>query len=218
MSANFKLYSLTEKAVTPIIQEASSPLMTEILKIPVYLSGLNTFSKTLLDFPAQFHNLWPRTFETSCREKDRITWKVDDQIGYSDHHALFIENRETIDSMWIATTIGPAYGEEALLDGIRLKLSAMIKVENVNGHVAIAIRFFQPGLGNVFDLSDYQVIVSENHLKETQDWCHIEVITSPLFPAPARVQILLRLSGTGKAWFDDVVLTRELDSNTSYKK
>jgi len=137
---------------------------------------------------------------------------VDDQIGYSDHHSLFIENRKTTDSMWIATTIGPAFGEEAFPDGIRLKLSAVIKVENVNGYVDIAIRFFQPGLGNVFDLSDYQVIFSENHLKGTRDWRHIEVITSPLFPAPARVHILLRLSGTGKAWFDDIDLSREFSS------
>ncbi|MBN2089231.1 hypothetical protein JW964_06445 [candidate division KSB1 bacterium] len=210
-SASFKLYALDEKAVSRTIQEASSPSTTEIINTPIYISGLNTFNDTLFDFPEQFSNLWPWSFQTSHHNKNRISGKLDTKNGYSDHSSLCIENFETADSVWLATTIGPAYGEARFPAGIRLKLSAMVKVEKVIGYADIALRFFQPGHGNIFNISDYIVIPSD-HLHGTHDWANIEVLTPPLFPAPERVHLLLRFTGTGTAWFDDVVLRREFSS------
>jgi len=93
-------------------------------------------------------------------------------------------------------------------DGARLKLSGWIKTEDVQGRAVLAIRFFKPGMGDIFDILDYQVVPSQDFLAGNQNWKKIEVITHPITPAPERVHLLLRLIGRGKAWFDDVILEK----------
>jgi hypothetical protein len=203
--AKFKLYSMRRKTVTALIQNAQEPPVDEILEIPIYMDGLNTFSKSLLDFPDQFDKFWQWNFET---QSGNAKGSEDRQQGYSDDCSLKIENMQHAESAWIATSIGPAYGKEPIPDGAKLKLTAMVKTEDLNGKADIAIRFFSPGMGNIFDISDYRIIHSERFLSGTQTWQKIEVTTSPLSPPPERVHLLLRVSGTGKAWFDDVILEK----------
>jgi len=185
--AKFKLYSVDKKAALAMIEDAQKPPVSEILDIPIYHDGLNTFSKSLLDFPERFDKIWQWVFETD----GKAIGSLDRQQGCSDHCSLRIENYQSTKSAWLATSIGPAYGEAPIPDVARLKLSAMVKTEDVDGRANIAIRFFTQGMGNIFDISDYQVIESERYLFETQDWTKIEIITSPLSPAPERVHLLL---------------------------
>ncbi len=200
--AKFKIYSINKKNAATIIQAAQEPHTSEILGIPIYISGLNSFSKSLFDFPEKFNKIWQWTFQMS----GNAIGCLDRQQGYSDHCSLKIENFQDAETAWIATSIGPAYGETPIADGAKLKLSAMVKTEDLNSKADIAIRFFTPEMGNIFDTSNYQVIESKRYLCGTQDWTKIEVITPPLSPAPERVHLLLRFVGTGTAWFDDVSL------------
>ncbi|MCI0496081.1 hypothetical protein L0Z72_13835, partial [candidate division KSB1 bacterium] len=202
--AKFKLYSINKKTAAAMIEDAQEPDLTEILQIPIYIDGLNTFSKSLLDLPEKFDKLWQWNFETN----GKATGSLDHQSGYSDHHSLKIENHQPTESAWLATSIGPAYGEAPIPDRVRLKLSALVRTENLNGRADIAIRYFSFGMGNIFNISDYRIIQSEFFLSKTQNWQKIEVITALLSPAPERVHLLLRMSGTGKAWFDDVILEK----------
>jgi len=203
--AKFKLYGIDEKTATSLIKDAQEPPVTEILDIPIYINGLNTFSKSLLHFPRKFDKLWQWNFESQGKYAKGI---VDRKQGFSDSNSLKIENFQPTESAWIATSIGPAYGEESIPDGARLKLTAMVKTENLTEKTDIAIRFFSPGMGNIFYISDYQVIQSVSFLTGTQNWQKIEIITPPISPAPERVHLLLRLIGTGKAWFDDVIFKK----------
>ncbi|HEX9974689.1 MAG TPA: hypothetical protein VGD14_21675, partial [bacterium] len=203
--AKFKLYAIDEKIATAFIKDAQTTPAKEIADIPIYINGLNTFSKSLFDFPGQFDKFWQWNFENRGKN---AKGSLDRQQGSSDQYSLKIENHQYTESAWIATSIGPAYGEAPIPDGARLKLTAMVKVEDLQGKAEIAIRFFKPDRGNVFNISDYQIIQSENFLAGTQTWQKIEVITSPLSPAPERVHLLLRMIGTGKAWFDDVILEK----------
>lgn len=203
--AKFKLYAIDAKTAAAIIKDAKEPSATEILNIPIYHDGLNTFAQNLLDFPDKFDKIWQWSFETSG---NNATGSLDRHQGYSDQYSLKIENFESAESAWLATSIGPAYGEASIPDGARLKLSAIVRTEDLNGRADIAIRFFSFGMGNIFNTSDYRIIQSENFLSKTQHWQKIEVTTSPLSPAPERVHLLLRVSGTGKAWFDDVSLEK----------
>lgn len=201
----FKLYSIDKKIAPAFIKDAQEPSAAEILDVPIYINGLNTFSQSLLDFPDQFGNFWQWTFES--RSKD-ATGSLDRHQGYSDQYSLKIENHQHAESAWIATSIGPAYGDEPIHEGVKLKLTAMVKTEDLTGKASIAIRFFKPGMGNIFDISDYHVIQSKIYLSGTQNWQKIEVITSPLSPAPERVHLLLRVIGKGMAWFDDAILEK----------
>lgn len=203
--AKFKLYSIDKKSAAARIKATQEPPVSDILDMPIYHAGLNTFSKSLLDFPERFDKIWQWTFQTSGIG----TGSLDRQHGYSDQFSLKIENHQSAESAWLATSIGSAYGGPPIPDGTRLKLSAMVKTDNVDGKAFIAIRFFTPGMGDIFDLSDYQVIASESYLCGTQDWTKIEALTPPISPAPERVHLLLRLKGSGKAWFDDVSLEIE---------
>jgi len=203
--ARFKVYSIDEKNVAAIIKEAKEPSIKEIFDIPIYQDGLNTFAKNLLDFPDKFDKLWQWNFETSG---DDSKGSLDRQQGYSDDNSLKIENFQQTESAWLATSIGPAFGDASIPDRVKLKLAAMVKTEDLNGKADIAIRFFTPGMGNIFDISDYRMNQSDSLLSGTQNWKKIEIITPSIFPAPQRVHLLLRVCGTGKAWFDDVILEK----------
>lgn len=203
--AKFRLYAIDKKTAITLIEDVHEPPAKEILDIPIYIDGLNTFSRSLLDFPGKYNKLWQWNFETSGKN---AKGNLDRHQGYSDECSLKIENFQEADSAWIATSIGPAYGEESISDGTRLKLTALVKTENVKGKADIAIRFFTTDMGNIFDVSNYRLRQSENFLTGTKNWQKIEVTTPPLSPAPERVHLLLRLNGTGTAWFDDVILDK----------
>lgn len=203
--AKFKLYAIDEKIATELIKNAQEPPVAEILDIPIYVTGLNSFSKSLFDFPDKFDKLWQWNFESNS---ENAKGSLDRQQGFSDQNSLKIENHQPTESSWLATSIGPAYGDEPIPNGARLKLSAMVRVNELNGRANIAIRFFSAGMGDIFDIANYQIIGSKSILSREQDWTRIEIMTSPLSPAPERVHLLLRLSGTGKAWFDDVILEK----------
>ncbi|MDW7679624.1 MAG: hypothetical protein SCK70_03620, partial [bacterium] len=202
--AAFRLFGVDADSATAIIDRASKPDLTLIGNIPIYVNGFNTFGASLLDFPEKFHDLWEWKFEPGATTGKKAVEKVDRQTGFSDQNSLFIENFTDSTSAWIATAIGPAYGQPPISDRARLKLTAALKTEQVSGKADIAIRYFQPGKGSVFDLSDYQLIVSKNGLNATHPWSKFEVITPRLSPPPERVHLMLRLNGAGRAWFDDV--------------
>jgi len=199
--AKFKLYSIDRKTATALIQDAQEPPAEEILNIPIYHEGLNTFDKNLLDFPDKFDKFWQWKFETNG---NNAKGSLDRQQGYSDQYSLKIENFESAESAWIATSIGPAYGEEPIPDGARLKFSAMVKTENLNGRADIAIRFFKPGIGNIFEISDYQVIQTNNFLSGKQNWKKIKF---RFFLKLHRQTMLHRCQSLGAA--DELVPGRE---------
>jgi hypothetical protein len=205
--AEFQIYSIN-KASGSVIKNTSNKYKTpEIEKIPIYVNGLNTFSKTIKDFPENEQQiLWPWTFETENNSSENGVGQLDRQKGFNDSGSVKIENFKPVNSQWLATSLGPAYGQSPFTNGVRLKLGAYVSTEQVQGATDIAIRLHRFGWGSVFNIPDYELFPTLQSLNGSLDWMYLQITTPPIRPAPDRVHLLLRQSGNGKSWFDNVLL------------
>lgn len=208
-SAAFLLYAIDRQAAATLAASAREIVAPEIKQIPIYVPGVNTFAHTLLDFPDQQTDLWPWTYESDGAE-NLAEFALDRERGVDDSCSLRIRNSGPVNSQWLATTLGPAFGQPAFREGACLRLTAYVRTEDVKNQTGIAIRLHRPGHGDLFKVSEYEVFPSQQTLRGTCEWQRLQVITPPLAPAPDRVHLLLRQSGTGTSWFDHVLFEPEV--------
>jgi hypothetical protein len=107
--------------------------------------------------------------------------------------------------------LGPAYGEAPFRSGSRFRLSAFAKTRALRGSARIGLRLHRAGIGDVFDVADYETYYSETAVSGTSEWTAITVMTPVIDPAPDRMHLLLEMEGTGTCWFDDVFFERDPD-------
>jgi hypothetical protein len=107
--------------------------------------------------------------------------------------------------------LGPAYGEAPFRSGSRFRLSAFVKTRALRGSARIGLRLHRAGIGDVFDVADYETYYSETAVSGTSEWTAITVMTPVIDPAPDRMHLLLEMEGTGTCWFDDVFFERDPD-------
>jgi hypothetical protein len=207
-SVTFLLYAIDRQAATAVATNAREIVTPEINHIPIYVPGVNTFAHTLLDFLSQQTDLWPWTFESEGAER-LAEFAMDRERGFDDSCSLRIQNTGAVNSRWLATTLGPAFGQPPFRDGARLRLTAYVRTENVQDRTDIALRLHRPGHGDLFKVSEYEIYPSRQMLRGTCEWQRLHVTTPPLAPAPDRVHLLLRQSGAGTSWFDNVLFEPE---------
>ncbi|MCG3157667.1 MAG: hypothetical protein DKINENOH_04303 [bacterium] len=208
-SATFLLYAIDRQAATALTASAREVVTPEINQIPIYVPGVNTFAHTLLDFREQQAELWPWSHECEGAEH-HAEFVLDRERGIDDSCSLRIRNTEPGNSQWVATTLGPAFGQPAFREGARLRLTAYVRTEDLQNQTGIAIRLHRPGQGDLFKVSGYEVFPSQQTLRGTSGWQRLQVTTPPLSPAPDRVHLLLRQSGAGTSWFDNVLFEPEV--------
>jgi len=201
--ADFSIYAQTRPPAAAAVSQATHLPADALQEHPLYLSGVNTFSQTLLDYPEQLASLWPWSHEgvegASRFFQDRTS-------GFDDTYSLCIENSRAVDSRWLATTLGPAFGEPPFPDHARYRLSGYVRTEAVEHGAGLAIRLHRPGHGDVFKPQDYELFASTTMAFGTAEWRYLQVETPCISPAPDRLHLLLNLFGRGKCWFDNVRL------------
>ncbi|MBN1348696.1 hypothetical protein JXJ21_04740 [candidate division KSB1 bacterium] len=203
--AEFQLYAI-DRATGSRIAAASELQTAEVPDtMPIYVDGLNTFEQAVSDYSDRLSDIWSWTFRVENAAPDAASAQVDRGRGFERGNALMIENYHTIHSHWIITTLGPAFRQPPFQDGARYRLSAVISTENVSEATDIAIRLHRPGYGNVFDVADYEIFVSRQSLSGNSDWRLLQLTTPPIAPAPDRLHLMLRQSGSGKSWFSQVL-------------
>lgn len=208
-SAAFLLYAIDRQTATTLTANAREIITPEIGQIPIYAPGVNTFAQTLRDFSGQEADLWPWSHE--CEGVEHLAeFALDRERGFDDSCSLRIRNTGPVNSQWLATTLGPAFGQPAFRDGARLRLTAYVRTEGVQNQTGIAIRLHRAGHGDLFRVSEYEVFLSHQTLRGTFEWQRLQVTTPPLAPAPDRVHLLLRQSGAGTSWFDNVLFEPEV--------
>lgn len=207
-SAAFLLYAIDRQTANTLASNARDAVSSEINQIPIYAPGVNTFAQTLRDFSGQEADLWPWSHE--CEGAEHLAeFALDRERGFDDSCSLRIRNTGPVNSQWLATTLGPAFGQPAFREGARLRLTAYVRSEDVQNQTGIAIRLHRPGHVDLFRVSEYEVFSSQQTLRGTREWQRLQVITPPLAPAPDRVHLLLRQSGAGTSWFDNVLFEPE---------
>lgn len=208
-SAAFLLYAIDRQAATTLAANAQEVVAPEINEIPILVPDVNTFAHTLLDFREHQADLWPWSHECNGAE-NFVEFALDRTRGFDDSCSLRIQNIGAVHSQWAATTLGPAFGQPPFRDGARLRLTAYVCTEGVQNQTGVAIRLHRPGHGNLFKVTDYEIYPSQQKLSGTCEWQRLQVTTPPLSPAPDRVHLLLRQSGRGTSWFDNVLFEPEV--------
>ena len=172
---------------------------------PVYMSGINTFRETLLSLPGREHTAWPWTFEVTSGDPARTLGTIDRTRGYDDTSSLRISSEGSGGGRWIATTLGPAFGEPPFTDGKRYRLSAVACSSSLNGIARAGLRLHREGTPGLGDTRDYELYWTRGGCSGNAPWTALEVITPPISPPPDRVHLLLDHAGEGTSWFDNVL-------------
>jgi len=205
--AEFKMYAIDRASGKSVLEQAEKRQNPEINNIPIYLDGVNTFSKTLLDFPENVTNLWPWSYDTDSRLNPKDIFKLDREKGFDDHCSLSIQQKVWATSRWLVTTFGLAFGQSDFEDGARYRLTAFIYAEDVE-ETRIAIRLHRKGIGNIFDIGTYELFYSPQKISGNSDWQKLEVTTPTISPKPDRLHLLLEQKGSGKSWYDNVLFEK----------
>ncbi|MBL0175906.1 MAG: hypothetical protein IPP94_11690 [Ignavibacteria bacterium] len=174
---------------------------------PIYVHGVNSFAETIASIDGDAADVWPWSHETT--DSAHARGDVDRAEGHADDSSLRIVHQEATVSRWVATTLGPAYGDPPFVDGARYRLSAWVRADAVNGAARIALRVHREGAEDLFDVHTYEVFGSETQLDGTTPWTRLVVETPAISPPPDRVHLLLELEGSGICRFDDVLFEQE---------
>jgi hypothetical protein len=197
--AAYELTSLDEIEAKPIVDRAVDRPVPDLATIPLYVSGVNHFTRTLQNAGADWRYIWPWD-----SEGDSVSTPVFDlEFGFDDSSCLRIDSRGAGKSCWKVTTLGPAFGGKPFVDGSQYRLSAIVKTSKLEGKSAIAIRLHRKNRESVFDIQNYETFTSQTLHGDT-DWRLLKVITPPISPPPDRLHLLLTQEGSGTTWFDDV--------------
>jgi hypothetical protein len=199
--AGYELTSLDENEVTPIVDRAVDRPVPDLASIPLYISGVNHFTRTLQNVGADWRYVWPWDAEGDSAS----TPVFDRRFGFDDSSCLRIDSRGSGTSCWKATTLGPAFGGEPFVGGSKYQLSAMVKTSKLEGKTMIAMRLHRENNGSVFDIQNYETFTSGQTLQGDADWKLLKLITPPISPAPDRLHLLLIQEGRGTTWFDNVL-------------
>jgi hypothetical protein len=206
-NAQFRLSSILRDEGEAIASSATTRKADELQSIPIYVDGLNTFSESLRENEMRV-DVWPWEHDQSI--PGLVEHEVDRQEGRSDNASLRIQTFQQVSGGWMATTLGPAFGEQAFENGKKYRLSAFVKTREMVGSAQIGVRLHRAGVGDVFDLNSYDTYYSNHIVTGPSEWQRVTVITPEINPAPDRLHLLLEVHGSGTCWFDDVIFERNI--------
>lgn len=201
-SAAWKLYRIERDQAEDIVRQAREGDPGGLDSTPIYVEGVNRFSRVPPDSLRERHDLWP--WSPSVISGD-VRLSVDRGLGYDDLDSLHIESREEGHAEWVATTLGPAFGGKAFHPGKRHRLRAYVRTTDLEGMARIAIRLHRKDRPGLFDVSTYERFGSTVTLTGTNEWTRIEVVTPEISPEPDRLHLILEHQGSGKSWFDNIL-------------
>lgn len=207
-SAAFELHSVNRSGGEKIIAAAHEIHPVEIETTPIYMNGLNTFTHTLASIGNHERHVWPWSTETDAEHAHDVVFQLDRSIGYDDQNSLRISSKDEVHAAFVASTLGPAFGDDPFVEGSSYRLSAYVKCEQLDGTARIALRFHRDGDGSVFEMENYGIITSERSIQSTCPWTFLDVRALAISPAPDRMHIMLMQDGKGTSWFDNVLFER----------
>ncbi len=201
--ARYRLFSFTRGEAEAWMSAAIDAEEPELATMPLIEEGTNGFSRSMADAPSDAWWSWPWTVERMGGDRDAVRFARDSRIGRADRHSLRIECGEGGAGRWSATALGPAFGGGELIDGSRYRLAGHVRIDSLRAVARLAIRLHREGAEGLFDPSSYEIFYSER-AADPERWRRLEVVTPPINPPPDRLHLLLELTGSGCAWFDDV--------------
>jgi len=204
---HFRLFSISREEGEKVVSVATTRESPDLETIPLYVDGRNTFSASLPEDQTAC-GAWPWEHEQEI--PDVIEYTLDRTEGHSDNASVRIHALRSATGRWLATSLGPAFGEAPFTRGRRYRLTGFVKSRDLTGTARIGLRLHRTGIGDVFDSASYETYYSVDTVTGTTDWKEIEVTTPVINPPPDRVHLLLEMNGVGTCWFDDVIFERDV--------
>jgi hypothetical protein len=208
LTAAYQLNAAPRASLQPGMQQARRLAPGRAADRPVWTGGRHGFQQTFRSPGLDFSRAWPWSSAVLAGDSARVEFDRDCWTGASDRYALRIRLGAEARAAWMATTLGPAFGESAFVEGGRLMLSGLVRTDRLRGGACLRLRWHREGRGSVYDVAGYESMVSEESLGASEGWTALRVITPPLRPRPDRVHVLLEARGEGTVWFDDVEFAR----------
>lgn len=212
-AAEFALYAISRAGAADIVNRAVVGSSPEIADTPIYWPGLNSFNLSALDVQGQAAAVWPWSCESTAAADAKEICALDRRQGYSDSCSLRIHSPVPGRHRWLATTLGPAFGQAAFPDQARYRLTGYVKTEQVSTGSTLAVRLHRPGNGNLYNPNEYEHYYAMDMARDSRPWQKLTITTPRISPAPDRLHLLLEQNGSGTTWFDDVQLEILPDDN-----
>ncbi len=210
MEAHFRLASMSRTECEHWLEIGRRDISPEDALTPVYVRGVNTFRQTIDSSPEKSHLLWPWVFQAVTGPAGSIRGEVDRSVGFDDSASVSIRSTENSSGRWVATTLGPAFGDPEFRSGRRFRLSARVRTLNLNGQARIALRLHRTGSPDLHRPDGYEEFAGVGAGTGTSGWQELTVVTPPIVPEPDRIHLHLFHEGSGTSWFDNV-LFEEID-------
>jgi hypothetical protein len=208
LTAEYTLAAATRTELAPDCKRAQLLSPGCAADTPVWTGGLHTFKETFRRAVMDCNTAWPWATAVITGKPDVVEFARECRFGATDRYSLRIHHRAKAASRWMATTLGPAFGESPFRRGGKLMLRALVFNRGLRGTVRVALRVHRQGRGSVFDVAGYEIFPSATLNADAGQWTELHLTTPALTPAPDRVHVLLEMSGEGKVWFDDVQFVR----------
>lgn len=208
LTADYTLSAVTRAELAPAVKRAKLLSPGRAADTPVWTGGRHTFKETFRGADIDRNTAWPWATAVKAGPAEAVEFARERGFGASDRYSLRIHHRAKAASRWLATTLGPAFGEPPFRRGGKLLLRALVFTRGLRGTVRVALRVHRQGRGSVFDVAGYETHPSTTQSADQGKWTELSVTTPALTPAPDRVHVLLELNGEGRVWFDNVELVR----------
>lgn len=208
LTADYTLAAVARAELEPDCKRAQLLSPGRAADTPVWTGGLHTFKETFRSADIDRNTAWPWATAITAGSADDVELARERWFGSSECFSLRIHHRAKAASMWLASTLGPAFGEPPFRRGGKLFLRALVFTRGLRGTVRVALRVHRQGRGSVFDVAGYEVFPSATLNTDEGQWTELRLTTPALAPAPDRVHVLLELDGEGRVWFDDVQFLR----------
>jgi hypothetical protein len=205
----YKICSVPRSEAERWMHAASTVTASGLDAVPVYLRGVHTFKETFATVSPDRTDLWPWTFEVldgkqgGVDDHPEVDGHLDTQTGFDDSASLRISAESGGKGQWVATTLGPAFGEPPFTEGKRYRLSARVRSQGGRASIALAVhRADAPGL---HDRRSYENFAAMATPSGRGAWAACVVETPAIVPAPDRIHLRLVHEGEGTSWFDNVL-------------
>jgi hypothetical protein len=202
-AARYRIFSVPRSEAMRWMHAASSVIASGLDAVPVYLRGVHTFKETFATVSPDRTDPWPWTFEVLEGKQGGVDGHLDTETGFDDTASLRISAGSGGKGRWVATTLGPAFGEPPFNAGKRYRLSARVRSQGGQPSIALAVhRTDAPGL---YDAGSYEEFTAMATPSGPGLWGACIVDTPAIVPAPDRVHLRLVHEGEGTSWFDNVL-------------
>ncbi|MBN1541243.1 hypothetical protein JW992_03785 [candidate division KSB1 bacterium] len=181
----------------------------------VFHAGIMEFDRPYSAYAAaERDSLWPWHRSADSQSDDAVLFGIEPSELDADRLELTLTHTEAAESVWIAPSLGPAFGGSFFRADKKQRFTARIKLESPDQTAWVALRLHCPGEGSVFDLSTYRLYRSKTIDGSRSGWQSVSVCTPEQCSAPDRMHIMLVFHGTGKARFAGLHFDSNVEPNS----